>query len=141
MKNLIFATVIFLGIFTLAGCQNITNLAKGGLKPGDVSPDKPVAVRDLIDGVFTDKDAWKGKEVAVTGTVSASSGAGGKYGYALTLKNDSQASGGDSTIGCYVPNGDIPPGILGKNVEVKGTVDFIRDQGKNVSLKNCTLIK
>ncbi len=142
MKNLFFLTVILTAVCALAGCGSAgTNSAQSVLKPGDVSPDKPVAVKDLIDGVFADKDAWKGKEVAVAGYVSASSGSGGKFGYALTLKNDRQAGGGDTTIGCHVPQGDIPPNVLGKTIEVKGKIDFIRDEGKNVSLKPCALVK
>ena len=44
--------------------------AKSMLKPGDVSPDKAVKVIELVDSAAADKDAWKGKEVAVTGYVS-----------------------------------------------------------------------
>src|SRR6185369_18048564 len=46
------------------------------LKPGDVSPDKPLKVIELVDSVAADKNAWKGKEVVVTGYVSATSGSG-----------------------------------------------------------------
>ena len=142
MKNLTLLTVIFAGIFASSGCgASAISPGKSALKPGDVSADKPVAVKVLIEGVFADKDAWKNKEVAVTGYVSASSGSGGKFGYALTLKNDQQASGGDSTIGCHVPQGDLPQGILGKTVEIKGKIDHIRDEGKGVSLKPCELVK
>jgi len=83
MKTTFLLAVASFGIFALSGCGsagNNTNTAatntgqktnatatKTGniLKPGDVSPDKAIKVSDLVDSVASDKDAWKGKEVAV----------------------------------------------------------------------------
>jgi hypothetical protein len=157
MKTLVFLALTSIAVLNLASCGTADSKSSGTadsassgpaalagkniLQPGDVGPDKPVGVKDLIEGVFADKDAWKEKEVSVNGYVSATSGAGGKFGYALTLKHDREASSGESIIGCYVPEGDLPQDMLGKTVEVKGKIGFTRDEGKVIHLKPCELKK
>lgn len=154
MKNL-FLIIITLGIFALVGCgdkaenkpaiannssaKKTEETAKNLLKPGDVSPDKAVAVKDLAESVKADKPAWNGKEVAVKGYVMATSGTGGDFGYSLTLKNEKTADSSDDLISCKVAKGDLPKGLLSKTAEVKGTIKEMTDKGVIARLDPCEI--
>ncbi len=168
MKKIILLTVISIGIIALIGCGVATEKAKTDtpkntktdtpkntntetnqnkepaknvFKPVEISPDA-VKVKDLIDKVVANLNNWKGKEVKVTGYVTAISGKGGEDGYALTLTND-EMGGSENNVGCYVKNEDKPEGIMGKAVEVSGTVSGMDSdkKGKSVYLQSCSLKK
>ena len=153
MKKTILLLIIALGSFALFGCgETATNSSNGTatktedstknlLKPGDVSPDKPVMPKDLADAAKADKTAWQGKEVAVKGYIMGTSGSGGKFGYSLTLKNEQKASSSEDLVSCKVPEGDMPKGLLSKTVEIKGTIKEVTDQGIVVRLDPCQLTK
>jgi hypothetical protein len=151
MKKIFLLTVIAFGSFALFGCGETTTNngtatkseepAKSTLKPGDVSPDKPVLPKDLAEAAKADKTAWQGKEVAVKGYIMGTSGSGGKFGYSLTLKNEQKASSSEDLVSCKVPEGDLPKGLLSKTVEIKGTVKDITDTGIVVRLDPCQLTK
>jgi hypothetical protein len=163
MKTILFLLAITsFGIFALAGCGKTTEktntattqntaeeantaAAKNGepakniLKPGDVSPDKAVKVIELVDSVAADKDAWKGKEVAVTGYVSGTSGSGNHQ--LLTLTNDQTATN-RKNISCAFQGGK-PDEVFSKTIEVKGKISYVSTDGevKMVSLEPCELKK
>lgn len=113
--------------------------AKSILKPGDLSPDKTVTVIELVDSVAADKDAWKGKEVAVTGYVSGTSGSGKQQ--LLTLTNDQTATN-KKDITCAF-QGEKADAVFGKTVEVKGKINSVNTDGeyKSVNLEPCELKK
>lgn len=157
-RSLLLAVASF-GIFALAGCgtttentntavpQNTagkanTSTAKNEepagkiLKPDDVSPDKAVKVIELVDSVAADKDAWKGKEVTVTGYVSGMSNSGNHQ--LLTLTNDPTSI--NKSITCAFP-GDKPD-VFTKTVEVKGKINSVSTGGVTmVNLEPCELKK
>ena len=166
MKNIILLTVISLGIFALAGCGNTaekanTNTPKNAntdapqkadtdanqnkepaktvFKPVEISPDA-VKVHEFVDKVVANQNAWKGKEVTVTGYISMVSPRGSEDGYNLQLWND-EKGGSAKMVGCIVRKGSMPEGIALKTVEVKGTVSEVRIDNnlKVVSLDPCTL--
>jgi len=145
-----FLAIASFGIFALAGCGKTTEKtniattkneepAKNILKPGDVSPDKAVKVIELVDSVAADKDAWKGKEVAVTGYVSGTSGSGNHQ--LLTLTNDQTATN-RKNISCAFQGGK-PDEVFSKTIEVKGKISYVSTDGevKMVSLEPCELKK
>ena len=111
MKKISLLTVVALGIFALISCGNTAEKANTGTVA--------VKVDELVNSAIADKDAWMGKEVAVTGYVGAYTGSGGALGYRITLKNEagSQSKNG---VFCTVPQGDVPKELVGKTVEVKG---------------------
>jgi uncharacterized alpha/beta hydrolase family protein len=163
MKKIFFLLAIAsFGIFALASCGSTTEKtntaatqntaektnttatkneepAKNNLKPGDVSPDKAVKVIELVDSVAADKDAWKGKEVAVTGYVSGTSGSGNHQ--LLTLTNEQTATNKKSITCAF--QGDKPDALFAKTVEVKGKISFVNTDGeyKTVNLEPCELKK
>lgn len=146
-------------IFALAGCEKTTEKtntaatqntaekantaatkneepAKNILKPGDVSPDKAVKVIELVDSVAADKDAWKGKEVAVTGYVSGTSSSGNHQ--LLTLTNDQTATNAKEITCAF--QGDKPDAF--KTVEVKGKINSVSTgEVTMVNLEPCELKK
>lgn len=156
MKEKILATMVSLGILVLAGCgmqERAKNAAasnanagsnqgasKPVFKPVAISPDA-AKVDDLVNKAVADQAAWKGKEVVVTGYIGATSGTVGKIGYALTLRNDENSPGIGKSVGCYVKDTALPEGMMGKTVEVKGTVDRMDSdaRSKTVYLDPCTL--
>jgi uncharacterized alpha/beta hydrolase family protein len=163
MKRVFFLLVIAsFGIFALAGCGKTTEKtntattqntaekantaatkneepAKNILKPGDVSPDKAVRVIELVDSVAADKDPWKGKEVAVTGYVSGTSGSGNHQ--LLTLTNE-QTTTNKKSITCAFQGGK-PDDVFAKTIEVKGKISSVNTDGeyKSVNLEPCELKK
>lgn len=162
MRNIYFLLAIAsFGILALAGCgktettnnataQNTAGKANTAppktdapastiLKPADVSPDKAIKVIDLIDSVAADKDAWKGKEVAVTGYVSGTSGAGDHL--LLTITND-QAATNTKDISCAA-KGVKSDEVFSKTVEVKGKISSVNMDGdmKSVNLEPCEVKK
>jgi len=112
--------------------------AKSILKPGDVSPDKAVKVIELVDSVAADKDAWKGKEVAVTGYVSGTSNSGNHQ--LVTLLNEQTATNAKEITCAF--QGDKPDGIFTKTVEVKGKISSVSTgEVTMVNLDPCELKK
>jgi hypothetical protein len=109
------------------------------LKPGDVSSDKAVKLIELVDSVVADKDAWKGKEVAVAGFVSATSDPGGHL--LLTLTSDQLATN-KKNVTCAI-KGVKSDEVFSKTIEVKGTIFFVNTGGeyKTVNLEPCELKK
>lgn len=162
MKTILFLTATtFFVIFALAGCgkttdatnnataQNTagttntaptkTDAATGNiLKPGDVSSDKAVKVTDLVSSVGADKAAWKGKEVAVTGFVTAVATSGNIQ--TLTIMNDETAAN-KIDISCTF-KGDKPD-VFRKTIEVKGKINYINTDSeyKSVALDPCEIKK
>ena len=157
MKTTFLLAVASFGIFALSGCGNAgdnTNTAatntgqktnatatKTGniLKPGDVSPDKAIKVSDLVDSVASDKDAWKGKEVAVTGYVSGTSGS---ESHLLLTMTDEQTSTNKRSISCAL-QGVKSADVFTKTIEVKGKISSSNMYGefKSVNLDTCELKK
>jgi hypothetical protein len=157
MKTTFLLAVASFGIFALSGCGNAgdnTNTAatntgqktnatatKTGniLKPGDVSPDKAIKVSDLVDSVAPDKDAWKGKEVAVTGYVSGTSGS---ESHLLLTMTDEQTSTNKRDISCAL-QGVKSADVFTKTIEVKGKISSSNMDGefKSVNLDPCELKK
>ena len=157
MKTIFLLAVASFGIFALSGCGNAgdnTNTAatntgqktnatatKTGniLKPGDVSPDKAIKVSDLVDSVASDKDAWKGKEVAVTGYVSGTSGS---ESHLLLTMTDEQTSTNKRSISCAL-QGVKSADVFTKTIEVKGKVSSsnMDSEFKSVNLDPCELKK
>lgn len=154
------ATVSF-GIFVLAGCggaagntNKATNTntagkantavtktdepAKSVLKAADASPDKPVKVSELVDGVAADKDGFKGKEVAVTGYVSGTSGTAPHL--LLTIFDEATATN-KKNVACTFTGKDDE--VFGKTVTVKGKISSSSTDGetKMVTLDPCELKK
>jgi hypothetical protein len=162
MKKIFFLLAIAsFGIFALAGCGKTTENtntaatqntaektntattkneepAKNILKPGDVSTDKAVKVSELVDSVAADKDAWKGKEVAVTGYVSGTSGSGNHQLLTLT---DGQTATNRKNISCAFQGKSDE--VFSKTIEVRGKISFVSTDGevKMVSLEPCELKK
>jgi hypothetical protein len=161
MKTPFLLAVASFGIFALSGCGNAgdnTNTAAtntgqktnatatktGGpagniLKPGDVSPDKAIKVSDLVDSVASDKDAWKGKEVAVTGYVSGTSGS---ESHLLLTMTDEQTATNKRDISCAL-QGVKSADVFTKTIEVKGKISSSNMDGefKSVNLDPCELKK
>ena len=157
MKTIFLLAVASFGIFALSGCGNAgdnTNTAatntgqktnatatKTGniLKPGDVSPDKAIKVSDLVDSVASDKDAWKGKEVAVTGYVSGTSGS---ESHLLLTMTDEQTATNKRDISCAL-QGVKSADVFTKTIEVKGKISSSNMDGefKSVNLDPCELKK
>lgn len=158
MKNIfLLVAIASFGIFALAGCgaktSENTNTAatsnekpaKTILKPSDVSPDKAIKISELIDGVAADKDAWKDKEVTVTGSVNAASDGTdtlvtmGGHSVADIARNPSLKDG--KAITCTLP-GVTSAEVFGKTIEVKGKVkSFMFDELKILKLDSCELKK
>jgi hypothetical protein len=109
------------------------------LKPGDVSPDKAVKIADLVDSVAADKDAWKGKEVAVTGYVSGTSGSTDRL--LLTMISDATTTKKED-VSCAL-QGVKSADVFTKTVEVKGKIMSANTDGeyKSVNLEPCELKK
>ena len=156
MRNISFLVTVVsgCGLFALAGCgtnamPNSTGAnntaatrkdepAKNVLKVGDASPDRAVKVSELVDGVAADKEAWKGKEVAVTGYVSATSG---PYPKLLLTMTDDQTSTNKRNISCNSQGNSND--VFSKTISVKGKISSVSTDGdvKSVSLDPCELKK
>jgi len=154
-KKTLLLTIASFGIFALAGCGNTSentnttatqnsgqkaNTPAGSiLKPGDVSPDKAIKVSDLVNSVAADKDAWKGKEVAVTGYVSGTSGS---ESHLLLTMTDTQTATNQRDIGCAL-QGVKSADVFTKTIEVKGKINSSNMDGefKSVNLEPCELKK
>ena len=157
MKTIFLLAVASFGIFALSGCGNAgdnTNTAatntgqktnatatKTGniLKAGDVSPDKAIKVSDLVDSVASDRDAWKGKEVAVTGYVSGTSGS---ESHLLLTMTDEQTATNKRDISCAL-QGVKSADVFTKTIAVKGKISSSNMDGefKSVNLDPCELKK
>lgn len=154
-KIYILLAAVSFGIFVLAGCGGAagnTNKAaapntapakpaepaKSVLKAADASPDKPVKVSELVDGVAADKDGFKGKEVAVTGYVSGTSGTAPHL--LLTIFDEATATN-KKNVACAFTGKDDE--VFGKTVTVKGKIISSSTDGetKMVSLDPCELKK
>jgi hypothetical protein len=161
-KTSLLLAIASFGIFALAGCGKSTETtntaatqntagkantaatrneetAKNILKPGDVSPDKAIKITDLVDSVAADKDAWKGKEVAVTGYVSGTSGSTDHL--LLTLISEPTATN-KQDISCAL-QGVKSADVFTKTIEVKGKIMSSNTDGeyKSVNLEPCELKK
>jgi uncharacterized protein YceK len=161
MKKTFLLAIASFGIFALAGCgstsenTNTTATQNSGqkantattkdsaagniLKPGDVGPDKAIKVSDLVNSVAADKDAWKGKEVAVTGYVSATSG---PESHLLLTMTDAQTATNQRDISCAL-QGVKSADVFTKTMEVKGKISSSNTDGefKSVNLEPCELKK
>ena len=157
MKTIFLLAVASFGIFALSGCGNAgdnTNTAatntgqktnatatKTGniLKPGDVSPDKAIKISDLVDSVASDKDAWKGKEVTVTGYVSGTSGSESRL---LLTMTDEQTATNKRDISCAL-QGVKSADVFTKTIAVKGKISSsnMDSEFKSVNLDPCELKK
>ncbi|HBB97514.1 MAG TPA: hypothetical protein DC054_19200 [Blastocatellia bacterium] len=156
MKTTFLLAVASFGIFALSGCGNAgdnTNTAANTgqktnatatktaniLKPGDVSPDKAIKVSDLVDSVASDKDAWKGKEVAVTGYVSGTSGSESRL---LLTMTDEQTATNKRDVSCAL-QGVKSADVFTKTVQVKGKISSsnMDSEFKSVNLDPCELKK
>lgn len=163
-KIFLLLAVASFGIFALAGCgkttENTNNAAAQNtagkannaaarnaepatniLKPGDVRPDKAVKVVELVDSAAADKDAWKGKEVAVTGYVSGTSSSGNLQ--LLTLTNDQTATN-RTYVTCGFQGGKPDADALfTKTVEVRGKIMVVDTGGEvnKVNLEPCEIKK
>jgi hypothetical protein len=144
-------TIASFGIFALAGCQNTTatqnsaqkantattkDSATGNiLKPGDVSSDKAIKVSDLVNSVAMDKDAWKGKEVTVSGFVSGTSGSDS---HLLLTITDEQMSTNKRDVSCAL-QGVKSADVFSKPIEVKGRINYSSTDSefKSVNLDPC----
>ena len=149
-KVFLLLAIASFGIFALAGCGKTTENtntaatktggpAKNSLKPGDVSPDKAIKISDLVDSVAADKDAWKGKEVAVNGYVSGTSGS---ESHLLLTMTDEQTATNKKGISCAL-QGVKSADVFTKTIEVKGKVSSSNTDGeyKSVNLEPCELKK
>ncbi len=131
MKKLFFLLAITsFGIFALFGCQN--------------AAEKVFKVGELVDKVTADKDGWTGKEVIVSGFVSYTSGSDGANGYVLNMV-DHRNDESERHVTCKVPQRDLPEGIKGKTIKVKGKIGLVHTQSylnlKNVTLDSCEIKK
>ncbi|HEY6804942.1 MAG TPA: hypothetical protein VI306_15310 [Pyrinomonadaceae bacterium] len=142
-------TIASFGIFALAGCQNTVSTAQNPanknntkdsasgntLKPGDVTSDKAIKVSDLVNSVAVDKDAWKGKEVTVTGFVSGTSGSDT---HLLLTITDEQMSTNKRDVSCAL-QGVKSADVFSKPIVVKGTINYSSLDGefKSVNLEPC----
>lgn len=137
MKKIILLTVILLGIFALAGCGNTAEKPNTGAAA--------VKVDELVNKAIADKDAWMGKEVAVTGYVMMISGADGKGSYTMSLvmDKDSRNSETGNSVNCIVQGGVPKEEVVLKTVEVKGKINRVNGTGnwKLVALEPCELKK
>ena len=143
MRKISLLTVISLGIFAFAGCGNTAEKANTSEKAntGAVA----VKVDELVNSAIADKDAWMGKEVAVTGHVMMTSRAEGESGYTMSLvkDKDSRNSETGNSVNCTV-QGDVPKAeVVLKTVEVKGKIKRVNGTGKwkLVELEPCELKK
>jgi hypothetical protein len=157
MKTIFLLAVASFGIFALSGCGNAGDNTNTGatntgqktnatatktgniLKPGDVSPDKSIKVSDLVDSVASDKDAWKGKEVAVTGYVSGTSGSESRL---LLTMTDEQTATNKRDVSCAL-QGVKSADVFTKTIEVKGKISSsnMDSEFKSVNLDPCELKK
>lgn len=163
MKNIFFlVTIASLGIFALAGCGSKTEKTNSAatpntagkantaatkneepaarmLKPADVSTDQAVKVIELVDSIAADKDAWKGKEVVVTGFVNSTSSSGDQQ--LVTLTNDKAATQSKS-VSCSF-KGKMPDGVAFQTVEIKGKIRDTQmgSESKSVYLEPCEVKK
>ena len=149
-KTSFLLAIVSFGIFALASCgktaENANTAAtktdepaKNILKPGDVSADKTIKISELVDGVAADKDAWKGREVAVTGYVSGTSG--GTDHLLLTMITE-QTVTDKKSISCAL-QGVKSADVFTKTIEVKGKISSANMDGefKSVNLEPCELKK
>ena len=144
MKKIILLAIASFGIFALAGCGNTTEKANTAAKAntGAVA----VKVDELVNSAIADKDAWMGKEVAVTGHVMMTSRAEGESGYTMSLvkDKDSRNSETGNSVNCTVQGGTPKEEVVLKTVEVKGKIKQVLDgarKWKLVELDPCELKK
>jgi hypothetical protein len=123
MKKIIFLTVILIAIFALAGCGRTAEKADTGA-PKDVSPDKPFRVNELVEKVSAEKDAWKGKEVIVSGLITVRSSIN------VLLVNKKWDK---EIVVCVLQT--PPKENLGDTVEVKGKISELITQGEEKAVK------
>jgi len=121
-----------------------TQAPKTALKPGDITPDKAVTVKELVDAVAASPDGWTGKQVTVTAYVSATSESGPKN-LLLTLMND-KGDKSEQSMSCLVQGSydEVNDKVFDKTVEVKGTIKHIQGAdaaSKRVGLEPCEVKK
>jgi hypothetical protein len=129
--------VMLIGLITLSGCSNngASNVNTSA------STDKIYKVDELVGVALADKDAWKGKEVTVTGEFGSYSIMGGALGYEIRLKSPGDQYN-KNNVYCKGIQGDDPKGMMGKTVEVKGKIEIVESgEYNNVNLKPCELKK
>jgi hypothetical protein len=143
MKKIILLTVISLGIFAFAGCGSTAE--KGNTTEKANTGAVAVKVDELVNSAIADKDAWMGKEVAVTGYVMMTSNAEGQSGYNMSLvkDKDSRNSETGNSVSCTVQAGVPKDEVVLKTVEVKGKIKRVDGTGnwKMVTLDPCELKK
>ena len=154
MKKIILLAITSFGIIALAGCGKtsentntaVTNTAANGntagkantattkteepaknvLKPSDVSPDKVFKVHELLDSVGTNGDAWKDKEVTVTGFA----GDPESGDPSVLLRSDPNKVDG-RVVGCAL-QGAKAADVVGKTIQVKGKIKKASNLNGNV---------
>jgi hypothetical protein len=147
MKKLMLLTVISLGVFALISCGNTAEKTNTGAGTAEKANPGTVAVKvdELVNSAIADKDAWMGKEAAVTGYVMMTSGAEGQAGYTMSLvkDKDSRNSETGNSVNCTVQPGVPKDEVVLKTVEVKGTIKRVDGGGKwkVVLLEPCELKK
>lgn len=98
-------------------------------------------VDELAAAALADKDAWKGKEVTVTGEFGSYSIMGGGLGYEIRLKSPGDQYN-KNNVYCKGIQGDEPKGMMGKTVEIKGKIETVESgEYNNINLKPCELKK
>ena len=134
--------VMLIGLITFSGCSN--NGASNA-SPSQ-SLDKIYKVDELVGVALGNKDAWKDKEVTVTGYAQNVSGS------RIGLLNDPDSKS-QNLVRCEIPEADVPQGgltplVMSKTVEVKGKIKKIatdvfsdKTELKYVELDPCALKK
>ena len=109
------------------------------------------SVGELVDKVTSDKDAWIGKDVIVSGYVLNTAGSADAKGYSLSMTEHGRDES-ERYVDCEIPPGDLAEAIKsetievkGKTVEVNGKIASVYTQSylnmKRVKLESCELKK
>lgn len=127
MRSLLLVTIALV-IFALDGCSG-----RG---------EKVYGIIDLVGKVTSDKAAWTGKEVVVSGYPSLYNG--NTDPVMLNLVEDLH-SGTESHIYCTVPRATVKDELDKKLVMVKGKIGKVHTQNylnlKTVTLEPCEFVK
>jgi uncharacterized lipoprotein NlpE involved in copper resistance len=120
MKKILVSIAIAVGSFALIGCGN------KAANPGAVKVD------EVVNSAIADRDAWMGKEVAVTGYVMMNSSLEGQSGFTMSLvmDKDSRNSESGNSVNCTVQGGVSKEEVVLKTVEVKGKIKRVDGGGK-----------
>jgi hypothetical protein len=168
MRNILILSVAIIASLAIAGCQTaetqtgqntgVANTAStpanaaqpaasptaapaippSDLKPEDISLDKPFPADELRNAVFGDEEAWKGKEVAVTGDYNGHStsklASGDKYSI--------NVQGKERKVVIHCDGRKAPPEDVKTKREgrvFKGTVAIVNKAWQQVTLEPCEI--